>query len=172
MAPSGGCKGFARRSVTSVPARKFAQSRAKQTSSRIKPDHHMFCRNFVCWLPKTGLLLWIFWAPRTEKGPHGYERFGAPSGKEVREHARQNKKYMTIWWPAVHQSCTQIQLFPSSFFSPLGPQTGSGAVPRTPETPRHSPPLRGRPRDAFSSNEIVDSRSFMQDFCGYYHNIL
>ena len=33
-------------------------------------------------------------------------------------------------------------------FSPLGPQTGSGAAPRTPATPRHSPPLRGRPRDA------------------------
>ena len=31
---------------------------------------------------------------------------------------------------------------------PLGPRTGSGAVPRTPATPRHSPPLRGRPRDA------------------------
>jgi len=31
------------------------------------------------------------------------------------------------------------------FFSSLGPQTGSGAVPRSPETPRHSPPLRGRP---------------------------
>ena len=35
-------------------------------------------------------------------------------------------------------------------FSPLGPQTGSGAVPRTPATPRHSPPLpecRDTPRD-------------------------
>ena len=36
-------------------------------------------------------------------------------------------------------------------FSSLGPQTGSGAVPRTPETPPHSLPLRGRPRDALFS---------------------
>ena len=39
-------------------------------------------------------------------------------------------------------------MFSIALFSPLGPQTGSGAVPRTPATPRHSPPLRGRPRDA------------------------
>ena len=36
-------------------------------------------------------------------------------------------------------------------FSPLGPQTGSGAVPRTPATLRHSPLLQGRPRDALFS---------------------
>ena len=39
-------------------------------------------------------------------------------------------------------------MFSIALISPLGPQTGSGAVPRTPATPRHSPPLRGRPRDA------------------------
>ena len=39
-------------------------------------------------------------------------------------------------------------MFSITLISPLGPQTGSGAVPRTPATPRHSPPLRGRPRDA------------------------
>ena len=38
--------------------------------------------------------------------------------------------------------------FSITLFSPLGPQTGSGAVPRSPETLRHSPPFRGRPRDA------------------------
>ena len=57
LAPSAGCKGFARRSVTSVPARKAEQGGARRTSSRIKPDHHMLCRNFACWLPKSGLLL-------------------------------------------------------------------------------------------------------------------
>ena len=50
------------------------------------------------------------------------------------------KKYITIWWPAVYQSCTQNQRFPSPFFC-LG-------APRSPETLGHSPPLRGRPRDA------------------------
>ena len=38
--------------------------------------------------------------------------------------------------------------FSITLFSPLGPQAGSGAVPRSPETLWHSPPLRGRPRDA------------------------
>ena len=64
-------------------------------NSRIKPDHHMLCRNFVCWLPKIGLLLGIFHAPRTENGLYGYERLGAPSGKEVGEHARKKKKAST-----------------------------------------------------------------------------
>ena len=45
--------------------RKLSQSIASYPSSRIKPTHHMLCRNFACWLPKIGLLLWIFWAPRT-----------------------------------------------------------------------------------------------------------
>ena len=55
-------------------SRKAAQGGAKDPSSRIKPTHYM-CRIFVCWLPKAGLLLQIFWAPRTEKGPYRYERF-------------------------------------------------------------------------------------------------
>ena len=38
--------------------------------------------------------------------------------------------------------------FSIALFSPLGPHSGSGAVPWTPTTPPHSPPLRGRPRDA------------------------
>ena len=54
-----------------------AQSRASYPNSRIKDYHHMLCRNFVCWSHKSGLLIGIFWAPRTEKGPYRYERFGA-----------------------------------------------------------------------------------------------
>ena len=46
--------------------------------------------------------------------------------------------------PKLHSDPT----FSIALFSPLGPQTGCGAVPRTLETPRHSPPLRSRPRDA------------------------
>ena len=91
LAPSAGCEGFARRSVTSVPARKAEQTRAKSPNSRTKPDHHMLCRNFAGWLPKIGLLSGIFHAPRTENGPYGYESLGAPSGKEVGEHAREKR---------------------------------------------------------------------------------
>ena len=98
------------------------QIMARRTNSRTKPDHHMLCRNFVCWLPKTGLLLWIFHAPRTENGPHGYERLGAPSGKEVGEHARKKKESLDRWWPAVHQSCAQIQRFPLPFFRHWAPE--------------------------------------------------
>ena len=121
--------------------RKAAQSGAKRTSSRIKPDHHMLCRNFVCWLPKIGLLLRIFHAPRIKKGFYGYERLGAPSGKEVGEHARKKKKYITIWWPAVHQSCTQIQRFPSPFFRLWAPKPAAEPSPglsKLRDTPRHS----------------------------------
>ena len=95
LAPSAGCKGFARRSVTSVPARKAAQGGANYPNSRIKPDHHMLCRNFACWLPKIGLLLGIFHAPRTENAPYGYERFGAPSENPPYGYARKKKKPST-----------------------------------------------------------------------------
>ena len=95
LAPSAGCKGFARRSVTSAWARKVAQTRAKDPSARIKPDHHMLCLNFACWLPKIGLLLGIFHAPRTENAPHGYERLGAPSENPPYGYARKKKKPST-----------------------------------------------------------------------------
>ena len=54
-----------------------AQVMASYPNCRIKDYHHMLCRNFVCWPHKSGLLIGIFWAPRTEKGPYRYERFGA-----------------------------------------------------------------------------------------------
>ena len=80
LAPSAGWKGlpipplrhFRRRN-----SRKLAQSGANYPNSRIKDYHHMLCRNFMCWPHKSGLLIGIFWAPRTEKGPYRYERFGA-----------------------------------------------------------------------------------------------
>ena len=121
LAPSAGCKGFARRSVTSVPARKAEQGGANYPSSRIKPDHHMLCRNFVCWLPKTGLLLWIFHAPRTENGPHGYERLGAPSGKEVGEHARKKKKASTDGGQLFTKVALRSNVFHRPFFASWPP---------------------------------------------------
>ena len=39
-------------------------------------------------------------------------------------------------------------MFSIALISPLGPHSGSGAVPWTPATPPHSPPLRDRPGDA------------------------
>ena len=92
LAPSAGCKGFARRSVTSVPARKAAQVRRVPGSS---VSIEMLCRNFACWLPKIGLLLGIFHAPRTENPPYGYERFGAPSENPPYGYARKKKKPST-----------------------------------------------------------------------------
>ena len=53
------------------------------------------CRNFACWLPKIGLLLGIFHAPRTENAPYGYERFGAPSENPPYGYARKKKKPST-----------------------------------------------------------------------------
>ena len=95
LAPSAGCKGFARRSVTSVPApnyRKLWQVRRIPGSS---VSIGMSCRNFACWLPKIGLLLGIFHAPRTENAPYGYERFGAPSENPPYGYARKKKKPST-----------------------------------------------------------------------------
>ena len=73
-------------------ARKAAQSGAKDPNSRTKPDHHMLCQNFVCWLPKIGLPLGIFHAPRTENAPYGYERLGAPSEYALYGYARKKKE--------------------------------------------------------------------------------
>ena len=95
LAPSAGCKGFARRSVTSVPAPK----RSKLWQSGRIPGSSVSigrsCRNFACWLPKIGLLLGIFHAPRTENAPYGYERFGAPSENPPYGYARKKKKPST-----------------------------------------------------------------------------
>ena len=92
LAPSAGCKGFGRPSVTSVPARKLAQT-IRIPGSIVSIG--MSCRNFACWLPKIGLLLGIFHAPRTENAPYGYERFGAPSENPPYGYARKKKKPST-----------------------------------------------------------------------------
>ena len=55
----------------------------------------MLCWNFARWLPKIGLLLGIFHAPRTENAPYGYERFGAPSENPPYGYARKKKKPST-----------------------------------------------------------------------------
>ena len=119
-----------------------AQVMARRTNSRIKPDHHMLCRNFACWLPKIGLLLRIFHAPRTENAAYGYERLGAPSGKEVGEHARTKRKTRKMV-----ASCSPKLLsdptFSIALFSPLGPHSGSGAVPRTPALPGYCRGIAG-----------------------------
>ena len=95
LTPSAGCKGFARRSVASVPApnsSKLEQGRRIPGSS---VSMGRSCRNFACWLPKIGLLLGIFHAPRTENAPYGYERFGAPSENPPYGYARKKKKPST-----------------------------------------------------------------------------
>ena len=89
--------------LRAAPLRQFRRARrskaeqggANYLSSRIKPDHHMLCRNFACWLPKIGLLIGIFHAPRTENAPYGYERLGAPSENAPHGYARKKKKAST-----------------------------------------------------------------------------
>ena len=61
----------------------------------------------------------------------------------TREKKRNPRQMMASCLSKLHSD----PMFYIAFFSPLGPHSGSGAVPRTPATPRHSPPLRGRPRD-------------------------
>ena len=95
LAPSAGCKGFARRSVTSVPAPKSSKLWQSGRVPGSSVSMGRSCRNFACWLPKIGLLLGIFHAPRTENAPHGYERFGAPSENPPYGYARKKKKPST-----------------------------------------------------------------------------
>ena len=89
--------------LRAAPLRQFRrQTRAK--SSKVEQTRRvpgssvsigMSCRNFACWLPKIGLLLGIFHAPRTENAPYGYERFGAPSENPPYGYARKKKKPST-----------------------------------------------------------------------------
>ena len=141
LAPSAGCKGFARRSVTSVPARKLWQVRRIPGSS---VSIGMSCRNFACWLPKTGLVLGIFHAPRTENAPYGYERLGAPSENAPHGYSTQGKKRKPRQMVA---SCSpklrSDPTFKLAFFLPLGPHSGSGAVPRTPALPGYCRGIAG-----------------------------
>ena len=95
LAPSAGCKGFARRSVTSVPAPNYGKLWQVRRIPGSSVSIGMSCRNFACWLPKIGLLLGIFHAPRTENAPYGYERFGAPSENPPYGYARKKKKPST-----------------------------------------------------------------------------
>ena len=90
---------------------------AKDPNSWIKPDHHMLCQNFMCWLPKIGLLSGIFHAPRTKQGPHGYQRLGAPSGKEVGVHARKTKKASTDGGQLFTKVALRSNVFHCSFFA-------------------------------------------------------
>ena len=121
LAPSPGCKGFARRSVTSVPARKADKAEQVRRIPGSSVSIGMSCRNFACWLPKIGLLLGIFHAPRTENAPYGYERLGAPSENAPSGYARKKKESLDRWWPAVHQSCAQIQRLKALFFCHWAP---------------------------------------------------
>ena len=126
--------------LRAAPLRQFGRAKSPNyPSSRIKPDHHMLCRNFVCWLPKAGLLLWILGAPRTEKGPSRYERLGAPSGKEVGEHVRKKNKTLQTGGQLFTKVALRSNVFFCHFFAtgPLNrlrsrpPDSGfAGVLPR------------------------------------------
>ena len=86
--------------MRAAPLRQFRRANyGKAEQSRRVPGSSvsigMSCRNFACWLPKIGLLLGIFHAPRTENAPYGYERFGAPSENPPYGYARKKKKPST-----------------------------------------------------------------------------
>ena len=68
----------------------------------------------------------------------------------VHEEKKKHYNLVASCLPKLHSDPT----FSIALFSPLGPRTGCGAVPRTLETPRHSPPLRSRPRDALFCIEL------------------
>ena len=117
LAPSAGCKGFARRSVTSVPAPKQSKLEQVRRIPGSSVSIGMSCRNFACWLPKIGLLLGIFHAPRTENAPHGYERLGAPSENAPYGYARKKKKASTDGGQLFTKVALRSNVFHCPFFA-------------------------------------------------------
>ena len=63
---------------------------------------------------------------------------------DTRDNERNPRQMMASCLSKLHSD----PMFSIALISPLGPHSGSGAVPRTPATPPHSPPLRDRPGDA------------------------
>ena len=125
---------------------RYVSSGAKAEQGRRIPGSSVSigrsCRNFACWLPKIGLLLGIFHAPRTENAPYGYERFGAPSENPPYGYARKKRnprQMMASCLSKLHSD----PMFYIAFFSPLGPHSGSGAVPRTPALPGYCRGISG-----------------------------
>ena len=99
------------------------------------------CRNFACWLPKIGLLLGIFHAPRTENAPYGYERFGAPSENPPYGYARKKKKPSTDDGQLFIKVALRSNVLNRFFFAFLAPKPAlepSPGLPRLRDTPRHS----------------------------------
>ena len=66
---------------------------------------------------------------------------------DTRDNERNPRQMMASCLSKLHSD----PMFSIALISPLGPHSGSGAVPRTPATPPHSPPLRDRPGDALFS---------------------
>ena len=154
LAPSAGCEGFARRSVTSVPARKAAQMRAKSRKGDEFQDR---------------TLPLAFSA--------GFSRVGRPNlaygytflaRQEPKKSCIGNKDLAPFWrfccgllilivkdeeFVLVNHGRTVITFTPGSYVLYIpknrlwGPKNGPGAVSRRPETPRNSRTLRDRSRN-------------------------
>ena len=76
-----------------------------------------------------------FMSRQPKKVPMSTRDCGVPKCKE-------KKQSLDRWWPAVHQSCAQIQRFPLPFFRHWASER-SGAVPRTPALPGYCRGIAG-----------------------------
>ena len=104
------------------PLRQFRRAkRSKVAQSGRVPGSSvsigMLYRNFTCWLPKIGLLLGIFHAPRTENAPYGYERLGAPSENAPHGYARKKKKPSTDDGQLFTKVALRSNVFHRAFFA-------------------------------------------------------
>ena len=133
--------------LRAAPLRQFRRAkRSKVRQSGRVPGSSisigMLCRNFAYWLPKIGLLLGIFHAPRTENAPYGYERLGAPSENAPYGYARKKRKLRQMV-ASCSPKLRSDPTFKIAFFLPLGPHSGSGAVRRTPALPGYCRGIAG-----------------------------
>ena len=80
--PSSWLRARVAKGLPTAPLRQFVRAKSRKAAQKIRVPGSglpiwIYCRNFVSWPHKPGLLTGIFWSPRTEKGPYRYERFGA-----------------------------------------------------------------------------------------------
>ena len=121
-----------------------SENSAKFASSEI----HCFVWGLSAEGPsKMGLLIWIFILKKIPISSWDVALQASNLPMDTRDNERNPWQMMASCLSKLYSDI----MFSIVLFSPLGSQTGSGAVPRTPATPRHSPQLRGRPRDALFS---------------------
>ena len=142
LAPSAGCKGFARPSVTSVPARKADKLwqiiRVPGSSLTI-----ICCAGISCVGCRKLAYSYGSFEPRElKKVPIGTRDSALRVAKKY-ENTQGKKRKPRQMVASCSPKLRSGPTFKLAFFLPLGPHSGSGAVPRTPALPGYCGGIAG-----------------------------